>query len=132
MARQQFLNSTLLAKSLLSPSAQPRKPKWPGTNNLVILQNCTDSGEHFGAPFFCWLGTKSVVPSRAYYFVGGPMKTLACALLVLTVTSISTLNRAAAQEHSAAKQQLNWQAWSNQVFADAKREHRFVLLDLEA
>jgi uncharacterized protein len=27
---------------------------------------------------------------------------------------------------------LNWQTWSNQVFADAKRENRFVLLDLEA
>jgi uncharacterized protein YyaL (SSP411 family) len=27
---------------------------------------------------------------------------------------------------------LNWQPWSNQVFADAKRENRFVLLDLEA
>jgi uncharacterized protein len=58
------------------------------------------------------------------------MKALACTFLVFAL--ISTLNRAAAQEHSSAKQQLNWQAWSNQVFANAKREHRFVLLDLEA
>jgi thioredoxin-related protein len=60
------------------------------------------------------------------------MKTLVCTSLVLALISISTSNGAAAQEHSSAKQQLNWQAWSNQVFADAKREHRFVLLDLEA
>jgi hypothetical protein len=49
-------------------------------------------------------------------------------MLALISISIET----AAQEHSTAKQQLAWQAWSNQVFADAKREHRFVLLDLEA
>src|SRR4051812_14618698 len=28
--------------------------------------------------------------------------------------------------------QIRWQAWSDDVFARAKREHRFVLLDLEA
>jgi uncharacterized protein len=60
------------------------------------------------------------------------MKTLVCTSLVLALISISTSNGAAAQEHSSAKQQLNWQAWSNQEFAYAKREHRFVLLDLEA
>jgi uncharacterized protein len=33
---------------------------------------------------------------------------------------------------AAKSPHLNWQPWSNQVFADAKRENRFVLLDLEA
>ena len=39
---------------------------------------------------------------------------------------------ALAQESAAPKPHLNWQPWSDQVFADAKRENRFVLLDLEA
>ncbi|MGA3300576.1 MAG: DUF255 domain-containing protein, partial [Candidatus Acidiferrales bacterium] len=37
-----------------------------------------------------------------------------------------------AQESAAPKPHLNWRPWSDQVFADAKRENRFVLLDLEA
>ena len=37
-----------------------------------------------------------------------------------------------AQEHVPPKPHLNWQPWSDQVFIDAKRENRFVLLDLEA
>lgn len=38
-----------------------------------------------------------------------------------------------AQEHGTQKQpHLTWQPWSDKVFADAKRENRFVLLDLEA
>jgi uncharacterized protein YyaL (SSP411 family) len=32
----------------------------------------------------------------------------------------------------SAKPAIQWQPWSNDVFARAKREHRFVLLDLEA
>src|ERR1700733_10987079 len=39
---------------------------------------------------------------------------------------------ALAQKSAAPKPRLNWQSWSDQVFADAKREKRFVLLDLEA
>lgn len=31
-----------------------------------------------------------------------------------------------------ASEAIHWQAWSPQVFAEAKAEHRFVLLDLEA
>jgi len=32
----------------------------------------------------------------------------------------------------AAKEELHWVGWSDEVFAQARREHRFVLLDLEA
>src|ERR1051325_3417528 len=32
----------------------------------------------------------------------------------------------------SAKPPIQWQPWSNDVFVRAKREHRFVLLDLEA
>jgi uncharacterized protein len=39
---------------------------------------------------------------------------------------------AIAQEHLTPNQRLNWQPWSDKVFADAKRQNRFVLLDLEA
>src|ERR1700722_20815827 len=37
-----------------------------------------------------------------------------------------------AQESTAPKPHLNWRPSSDQVFADAKRENSFVLLDLEA
>src|SRR5271156_3327844 len=39
---------------------------------------------------------------------------------------------ALAQKPSAPAPRLNWQPWSDKAFADAKRENRFVLLDLEA
>ncbi len=39
---------------------------------------------------------------------------------------------ALAQKSAAPQPHLNWQPWSDQAFADAKRENRFVLLDLEA
>jgi uncharacterized protein YyaL (SSP411 family) len=48
-------------------------------------------------------------------------------LLLLLVAS-----PALAQEHAPPKPRLNWQPWSDKVFAGAKRENRFVLLDLEA
>ena len=56
------------------------------------------------------------------------MKTLVSASLLFALLSIL----AAAQDHTGTKEQLNWQPWSDKAFADAKREHRFVLLDLEA
>jgi uncharacterized protein len=37
-----------------------------------------------------------------------------------------------AQGHVPANPHLSWQPWSDQVFVEAKRENRFVLLDLEA
>jgi uncharacterized protein len=37
-----------------------------------------------------------------------------------------------AQSADAPSAKLNWLPWSNDVFSQAKREHRFVLLDLEA
>src|ERR1700689_3147341 len=39
---------------------------------------------------------------------------------------------ALAQKSAAPQPHLHWQPWSDQAFADAKRENRFVLLDLEA
>jgi uncharacterized protein YyaL (SSP411 family) len=35
-------------------------------------------------------------------------------------------------QHAADTNKLEWRNWSDAAFADAKREHRFVLLDLEA
>src|SRR5215469_2867782 len=76
-------------------------------------------------------------PFRGYlaYCWWTPMKNLLCALLTLLL--IAPLTRAqepAAQSAvSAAKAaKLAWQPWSDAVFAQAKREKRFVLLDLEA
>src|SRR5277367_3647342 len=39
---------------------------------------------------------------------------------------------ALAQKSAAPQPHLNWQPWSDQAFSNAKRENRFVLLDLEA
>ncbi|HEY0704769.1 MAG TPA: DUF255 domain-containing protein [Candidatus Acidoferrales bacterium] len=49
-------------------------------------------------------------------------------LILLASTPVFAQSKATAP----AKPHLNWQPWSNQVFSDAKRENRFVLLDLEA
>ena len=43
-------------------------------------------------------------------------------------------NAASISSHGAAHRegQLNWRPWSDAIFAEARRDHRFVLLDLEA
>jgi uncharacterized protein YyaL (SSP411 family) len=56
------------------------------------------------------------------------MNRLFRALLVILLVA----SPAIAQERAAPKRSLNWQPWSAKVFADAKRQNRFVLLDLEA
>jgi uncharacterized protein YyaL (SSP411 family) len=47
-------------------------------------------------------------------------------LMLLATPALAQKQPAPPQPH------LNWQPWSDKVFADAKRENRFVLLDLEA
>ncbi len=39
---------------------------------------------------------------------------------------------AATVAHAQTTQPIQWHSWSNDVFAQARREHKFVLLDLEA
>src|SRR5580704_2184311 len=34
--------------------------------------------------------------------------------------------------HAAAPEKLHWQPWSDDAFAQARQQHKFVLLDLEA
>jgi uncharacterized protein len=65
---------------------------------------------------------------QAYYRVGGAMHRLFRILLLIALVA----SPAIAQEHVTPKRHLHWQPWSDKVFADAKRENRFVLLDLEA
>src|SRR5450432_2138185 len=48
-----------------------------------------------------------------------------CALLF-------TLARTAGSSFAAPAPAIDWQPWSDEVLAQAKREHKFVLLDLEA
>jgi uncharacterized protein YyaL (SSP411 family) len=67
-------------------------------------------------------------PPLAYYAVGDAMNRLFRALLLVALGASPAL----AQQQATPKQHLNWQPWSDKVFADAKRENRFVLLDLEA
>src|SRR5260370_9643037 len=49
--------------------------------------------------------------------------------LLLAVVLAST---ACAQTTEQPSNQLKWLSWSDDAFSRAKREHRFVLLDLEA
>ncbi|HXL22881.1 MAG TPA: DUF255 domain-containing protein, partial [Candidatus Dormibacteraeota bacterium] len=57
------------------------------------------------------------------------MKTVLSLLLPLLLATVPL----SAQTPAAAKsEKLAWQPWSDSVFAQAKREKRFVLLDLEA
>jgi len=57
-------------------------------------------------------------------------------LLAVLLATMSLPQRAAAQQPQpaadSAAAKLNWQLWSNEVFTQAQRERRFVLLDLEA
>jgi len=52
-------------------------------------------------------------------------------LILCTLIFLATLP-ARAQSVPPKDTHLNWQPWSDAAFAAAKREHRFVLLDLEA
>ncbi|MGA8222806.1 MAG: DUF255 domain-containing protein [Candidatus Acidiferrales bacterium] len=56
------------------------------------------------------------------------MKRFICFCVLGLLASISV----AAQSVPAKEARLRWQPWSDAAFAQAKREHRFVLLDLEA
>src|SRR5208337_1995551 len=49
-------------------------------------------------------------------------------LLLISLISRPVLAQSQAPQSSA----LVWQSWSEDVFAQARREHKFVLLDLEA
>jgi thiol:disulfide interchange protein len=60
------------------------------------------------------------------------MKRTIRACLVVAMISAAVVSGASAQKPVAMAEKLAWQPWSDQVFSDAKRTHRFVLLDLEA
>jgi uncharacterized protein YyaL (SSP411 family) len=61
---------------------------------------------------------------------------LLSAVSLLSVVLISLPARAqsqtSSQPQSAQPSALVWHSWSDEVFAEAKRDHKFVLLDLEA
>ena len=52
--------------------------------------------------------------------------------LCLLLLVLLTLAPAGAQSNPEHSSSLVWRSWSDDVFAQAKREHKFVLLDLEA
>jgi uncharacterized protein len=53
-------------------------------------------------------------------------------LLSILVSLFLVIPLASAQEPAPKPPKLAWQPWSDAVFSQAKRDHRFVLLDLEA
>jgi uncharacterized protein len=61
------------------------------------------------------------------------MKRWLCAnAMFLTIILVIPQPAAAQESASTTRGKLPWQPWSDKVFSDAKRENRFVLLDLEA
>jgi uncharacterized protein len=56
------------------------------------------------------------------------VKTLIFICLIALLFPMPSVPQTATQD----KPKLDWQPWSDTVFSDAKRDHRFVLLDLEA
>jgi thiol:disulfide interchange protein len=60
-------------------------------------------------------------------YSAGEMRRLAALVAVCLC-----LARVPGQTQEAVPSALNWLPWSQDVFAQAKAEHRFVLLDLEA
>ena len=52
------------------------------------------------------------------------------AFLLLLLFALSTIGSSSRAEAPAEK--IAWRPWSDSAFVDAKREHKFVLLDLEA
>ena len=59
------------------------------------------------------------------------MKRTAPVLAFLLALAVETRGRGA-EPAPPSTQPIAWQPWSDDVFARAKREHKFVLLDLEA
>ena len=53
-------------------------------------------------------------------------------LLAILASFFLVIPSASAQDSAPKQAKLAWQPWSDSVFLDAKRDHRFVLLDLEA
>ena len=53
-------------------------------------------------------------------------------LVVAGVTAAQTPTSNSTQNLASRESLLNWRPWSDTVFAEAQRSHKFVLLDLEA
>jgi len=53
-------------------------------------------------------------------------------IILISILGLLTSLSAVAQKPAVKPAPLKWQLWSDAVFADAERQHRFVLLDLEA
>ena len=51
---------------------------------------------------------------------------------ILLVMALAAGSQSSAPNSAARKNHLTWRPWSDAVFAEARRDHRFVLLDLEA
>ena len=70
---------------------------------------------------------QSASPAIPYYWQT-PMKTL----FAILISCFLVLPSAVAQDSAPKPAKLAWQPWSDSVFAQAKQQKRFVLLDLEA
>jgi uncharacterized protein len=51
---------------------------------------------------------------------------------ILLVMAVAAGSQSSTQDSAVHKSHPSWRPWSDAVFAEAKRNHRFVLLDLEA
>ncbi len=64
------------------------------------------------------------------YFLGKKRSVIGSAILL--VMAVAAGSQSSMPDSAAHKSHLNWRPWSDAVFEEAKPNHRFVLLDLEA
>ena len=64
------------------------------------------------------------------YFLG--TKRIVMGGAILLVMAVAAGSQSSTQDSAVHKSHPSWRPWSDAVFAEAKRNHRFVLLDLEA
>ncbi len=61
-----------------------------------------------------------------------PIALLLAALFAAEVCAATPDEAAPAETVPAAQLSPRWQPWSDALFAQARREHKFILLDMEA
>jgi uncharacterized protein len=73
----------------------------------------------------------SNLASDSYLLVDAMRRTF-LPVFIFLLAAIASVGQSSPPIISHKESQLHWRPWSDAVFAEAKREHKFVLLDLEA
>jgi uncharacterized protein YyaL (SSP411 family) len=126
---------------LLSPEGKRYSINEGGSDTKrKMLGNPSKSGRFFRGKFGGELRGRTSEIGRECVPKSDAMKPKLLATFLLFIaagtaaaqTSVATPAQNAPSGSARRESQLNWRPWSDGVFAEAKRDHRFVLLDLEA